>query len=180
MVILSDVDDVLLNYTDGFAKYHGLTVVDINGKNIEQIYNTGDITWELIDEFNNSDSFKYLEPLSRSQTAIKQLSNDGYAIHAITACGDNDKIIRSRIENLKNVFGDVFIDISFVSYHESKFKHLVQYKDSGKWWIEDNIDNYHLGLSLGLKSALLHPHKDPPVDHHYNNWDDIYKNIRSL
>lgn len=180
MFILSDVDDVLLDYTSGFANYFDLSIVDPNGKNIEQIYNTGKDTWEMVDEFNHSDSFRHLAPVSNALPVITRLTKEGYKVHVITACGDSDKIKESRYFNLTSVFGDIFHDISFVSYHESKYKHLANYKDSGHWWIEDNVDNYNLGLRLGLKSALLSPHDDLPVNHQYKDWEDIYLNIRSL
>lgn len=179
MIILTDVDDVLLNYTAKFGEYFGLGQKDPDGLNLQQIYGLTDSeVIGCVDMLNNSKEFSNLIPFADSEKVVNELHKEGFRFYAITACGRDHNIIHSRKENLLNVFGDIFEDIMFVDVHESKYTHLLQFKDSGYVWVEDSVHNYELGEKLGLDSNLIfRKNITAPVEKYHFCWNSIKKHI---
>ena len=68
---------------------------------------------------------------------------------------DLPRIRASRAKNLEAIFGDYISDIHYVDLFQSKSDKLKLFKDSGAYWVEDNIKNYYTGLDNGLQSLLL-------------------------
>lgn len=175
MTILTDVDDVLLNYTDKFGEYFGIDKKNPNGLNLQEIYKLdAEEIIGMVDMLNNSKEFSNLQPYADSDKVLYGLHDDGFKLIAITACGRDHNIKNSRRKNLLNVFGDIFDDIMFVDVHESKHIHLLPFKDSNNIWVEDSIHNYELGERLGLDSHLIF-RKDvgAPVENYHYCWNSI-------
>ena len=184
-VILTDVDGVLLDWNFGFEKW----MFDnqyINHFPIDYDQGSGHA-------LNRKEELKYsavfckeaefignLTPFKDSIKYVRKLHEEfGFVFHAITAV--NNDIFKARKHNLETIFGKgVFIEIDCVGAFKSKEHILNQYKDSGCYWIEDDIKNAELGKSLGLQPILmLHSYNK---DKHYrgikvNTWREIYQNI---
>ena len=104
---------------------------------------------------------------------------------AIKRASNFDKAIsKNAKDNLKDVFGDVFEDFTFLDTGGGKIDALKTLVP-GTWWIEDKPKNAFDGAVLGLASILL----DLPHNSSYtinkqmnfqraNNWKHIYDIIK--
>lgn len=175
MYILTDVDDVLLQYATPFTNAYELKNPNNNINTFEQGFNIEhDKVIQMVTEFNHSELFHNLPPVDGAIETIHQLKREGFKIIAITACGTAPDIHKARIKNMKNVFGDVFEDIQLVDMFQCKRDRLLEFKGSGYIWIEDNIKNYYTGLECGLQSLLLKTDFNAPtIERTMYNWNDI-------
>ena len=79
---------------------------------------------------------------------------------------------------MEAIFGDYISDIHYVDLFQSKSDKLKLFKDSGAYWVEDNIKNYYTGLDNGLQSLLLKTEFNAPSNEKtFYNWDDICSHI---
>lgn len=178
MYILTDVDDVLLDYAGGFTKHYSLTNAKKNVNTFEEAFGfSHDVVADMIQRYNASEHFKNLTSVGGALDAIKKLAGD-FEIIAITACGTDPSIRASRAKNLEAIFGEYISDIHYVDLFQSKSDKLKLFKDSGAYWIEDNIKNYYTGLDNGLQSLLLKTEFNAPSNEKtFYNWDDICSHI---
>jgi FMN phosphatase YigB (HAD superfamily) len=179
MYILTDVDDVLLNYADAFTSKYNLVKIKNNVNSFEDAFNIPhDKIASMITDFNHSEDFSILKPTTHSVETLTELKKEGFKIIAITACGQSDTIKYNRLENMYNVFGDIFDDIQMVDLFQSKKDKLAKFKNTNYIWIEDNIKNYHAGLECGLHSLLIKTEFNAPtIERTLDDWLDIQKYI---
>jgi len=186
--IVVDVDGVMLNWSEGFnawaTHYKHLTLKEDS----EFIFDVADrfeeddlIGFQLVHQFNNSDYIQMLEPWEGAVEHVERLVEDGYTFHAITSLGSSPRAAENRKANLEAVFGEnVFVNIQCLSVFESKSHSLLPYKDTGCYWVEDNMNNALIGHRLGLNAVLMHDttNKD---DHHDDiprvEWHSLYEMI---
>lgn len=186
--ILVDVDGVLLNWEYAFhiwLEEHGHDPVVIDQgllyKISDQYGLDDDKVVKLIKHFNESASIGFLPPLRDAMHYVKQLhEKHGYMFHAITSVSDDSNVIKLRKMNLRKLFGETtFSNIYCLPIGSHKDEYLSQFKDTGMFWIEDNIKNAEDGKQLGLQSLLM--------EHGFNmdyegiplvkNWEEVYNII---
>ena len=161
-VILTDVDGVLLNYTAGFLRWatqirHEKIKFRLNGENktnrfCEVLDINEDQESELVREFNFSADCGNLGPWKDSVKYVRKLHEEhGYMFHAITCLGSSKKAQDARIENLKRLYGNVFLAVDFCEIGEAKDKHLSKYEGSGCWYLDDFHKHINTANKYGLE-----------------------------
>lgn len=187
-IILTDVDGVLLNWSQAFDVWMSKRVYEMN----EEFKDEYDMTiryslskteaYDMVKTFNESASIRKLAPFRDAIKYVKKLHEEhGYVFHVITSMTLDEDAWELRIENLERLFGkNVFQKYMFCNVAAHKRDKLKQYQDSGLFWIEDNYDNCVDGEELGLEPILMnHPFNSqietsiPRV----NNWKEIYNII---
>lgn len=190
-LILTDIDDTFLNYSDPFLKFLKLPLPE-DGERIDRYHKyvqryLPDITPEELNQkvfqFNTSEEFSKLEPFKNSLEHIERLYNDGYEFLAISSCGENPQTKSLRDKNIVDVFGEnIFKDVILLPQEARKLSVLKDYEDSGLIWLEDNVKNYNDGYNLGLRSALVvTPYNDHDHDHidEHDHWETIENLVRN-
>ena len=183
-LILTDVDGVLLNWSDGFDQWMAERGYDrvLSGEyELGPTYGIdNDTAHKLAVEFNSSDAIGDLEPLRDSVKYVKKLYEEhGFRLHCITAIPDTQKTYLSRSKNLARYFGDAIYRLNCTDSSKNKHIYLREYIDTGMPWIEDRIEMAELGERMGLTTYL--------IDHDYNqhldnndimrvkNWKELYE-----
>ncbi len=188
--ILTDVDDVLLSWLNGFASFVNQTY---NMKLDPTMNKSWDIRhwlnmsdWEtvnLITEFNErSYLFGCLSPVNQSVNGVKKLADEGYKFTAISACSTNESTVNLRKANLVNVFGQVFEQIICLPRRSSKISTLETFEPS--FFIDDNYQHTIEGLYCGHTPICLETShninfkKESPKEIYWaKNWDAVVKFI---
>ena len=187
-IIGVDVDGVLLKWEEAFDDFmtgQGLTKKDQGHFDLRKHY--PDVPAEALNTyisvFNESAYMRYLEPMDGAVEYVTKLAEEGYKFSVITSQTLNKVANRAREDNLKEVFGDVFEDFTFLETGQGKYFALQKF-DMGTIWIDDKPDNVESGKVLGLVPILL----DLPHNRSYNNkqmniqransWKDIYDIIK--
>lgn len=160
--IISDVDDVLLNWLDGFRVFcedrlehpisaSGPASWDMSG----WIGTTPEAVTELIDRFNAGEGgfFARLPAFEDAVEALKHLSDEGYRIHIVTSCSSRPETIAQRTENLHTIFGEIFASIECLDLGISKAPSLARLPRG--LWIEDNHTNGLAGADLGHRTYMI-------------------------
>ena len=187
-IIGVDVDGVLLKWEEAFDNFmagQGLTKKDQGHFDLRKHYPEvpADALNTYISVFNESAYMRYLEPMDGAVEYVTKLADEGYKFSVITSQTLNKVANRAREDNLKEVFGDVFEDFTFLETGQGKYFALQKF-DMGTIWIDDKPDNVESGKVLGLVPILL----DLPHNRSYNNkqmniqransWKDIYDIIK--
>ena len=187
-IIGVDVDGVLLKWEEAFDDLmagKGLTKKDKGHFDLRKHYPEvpAEALNTYISVFNESAYMRYLEPMDNAVEYVTKLADEGYKFSVITSQTLNKVANRAREDNLKEVFGDVFEDFTFLETGQGKYFALQKF-DMGTIWIDDKPDNVESGKVLGLVPILL----DLPHNRSYNNkqmniqransWKDIYDIIK--
>jgi uncharacterized HAD superfamily protein len=160
-LILSDCDGCLLSWYTRFEQYirsQGERPTDVKmgeyllsrryGLTVEQ-------STKYVEQFNRSEYMSNLEPLIDAKKWVAKLAEDGFRFVVISSMCDDPIPVRYRIQNLNDVFGDVFDNVICLKQGSRKGHILEEWKDSGLFWIEDHCVNASDGNRLGLKSILV-------------------------
>lgn len=166
--LLVDVDDVLLNWVGAFKKFLKKKGVSTNGDlpsqwDLRPWVNHPDVL-DLIDEFNHSEHFEYLEPDHEAVVALARLYSHGFQIYAITSCTDEAPAIERRKSNLNSHFGPLFEDVICLPLGGCKLKTLKNFP-RGSFWVEDKLENAVAGLKAGHRAILLDKSHNQGGDH---------------
>ena len=187
-IIGVDVDGVLLKWEEAFDDFmagQGLTKKDQGHFDLRKHYPEvpAEALNTYISVFNESAYMRYLEPMDGAVEYVTKLADEGYKFSVITSQTLNKVANRAREDNLKEVFGDIFEDFTFLETGQGKYFALQKF-DMGTIWIDDKPDNIESGKVLGLVPILL----DLPHNRSYNNkqmniqransWKDIYDIIK--
>ena len=187
-IIGVDVDGVLLKWEEAFDNFmagQGLTKKDQGHFDLRKHYPEvpADALNTYISVFNESAYMRYLEPMDGAVEYVKKLADEGYRFSVITSQTLDKVANRAREDNLKEVFGDVFEDFTFLETGQGKYFALQKF-DIGTIWKDDKPDNVESGKVLGLVPIIL----DLPHNRSYNNkqmniqransWKDIYDIIK--
>ena len=181
--ILTDVDGVLLNWHGLFAQWMSERgyVQDPAVKS----YDLGEryrMPKEWIQaeaaRFNTSAAVGFCAAERDSAHYVERLGNRGYKFVAITAMGGDKYSRELRIRNLRDIFGDVFLDFIFTDLNASKDAILKQYEGGEHWWIEDKLSNAEAGLQFGLRPILIRHDHNAHCDSDdilcVDNWKQIF------
>ena len=187
-IIGIDVDGVLLKWEEAFDDFmvgQGLTKKDQGHFDLRIHY--PDVPAEALNTyisvFNESTYMRYLEPMDGAVEYVTKLAEEGYKFSVVSSQTTNKVANRAREDNLKEIFGDVFEDFTFLETGQGKYYALQKF-DMETIWIDDKPDNVESGKVLGLVPILL----DLPHNRSYNNkqmniqransWKDIYDIIK--
>lgn len=182
-VILTDVDDVLFDWTGDFTRWVKTETQYRPESQLSEFWNIEE--WlgisleeshELVNTFNNSpDHWPHFKAIEHSKKAIDDLTSQGWKFIAITACGKDEWIAEKRWENLNREYPNSFIDLHCVGVNESKVDILKTY--SPTYWVEDKFKNAVDGADLGHKSFLIdYPHSRSAHDERVirvKSWKEI-------
>ena len=188
MIILTDVDGVLLNWSQSYHWWmhrKGYRQVKPNEYFMDKCYGiTSDEALELCTTFCESAAIGFLPPFRDAIKYVRKLHEEhGVVFHCITSMGTDPWAVKLREENLARVFGEgVFERVLCLGCGESKDAALERYRDSDFVWVEDKASNAELGQKMGLNSFLLnHPYNtDYDLNEsvtRVNNWKEIYDHI---
>jgi 5'(3')-deoxyribonucleotidase len=176
--VLLDIDGVILNWDFGIDNYikshvpdhmqpefideHAYDLMDRYGFGLEE---ANQIVWD----FHTHESFAEIPALPGVSEALVKLV-EHFDLVAITACGDDDLIVKYRKQNLHSLFPRMFKEIICTNSGLAKQPHLAKFPPS--YWIEDHTKNAHLGKQFGHVCML--------VDAPYNREDHLDQVIRVL
>lgn len=169
---LTDADGVLLDWVSGFrvrAEKKLRRKIEGYPKKFnrlgEWIGETEKVAYEMIYDFNDNDpEFENIRPYKDAVDYLETIKKLGYNIIVISACGKKSETAQKRINNLKNIYGDIFTKIHCVGNSLDKEKILKKYPKS--FWIEDTINPALQGFNAGHKTIMLR--------HLYNRIDEIH------
>ena len=118
-IIGVDVDGVLLKWEEAFDDFmagQGLTKKDQGHFDLRKHYPEvpAEALNTYISVFNESAYMRYLEPMDGAVEYVTKLADEGYKFSVITSQTLNKVANRAREDNLKEVFGDVFEDLSLI------------------------------------------------------------------
>jgi hypothetical protein len=140
---------------------------------------------KLIRIFNESAAIGFLPALRDAMYYVKRLHEEhGYVFHCITSLSLDPNAGKLREMNLHKLFGkQAFERIVCLDTGADKVDALMEYQDTGCYWIEDKPENAVVGHRAGLRSLLVeHGHNM----HFYHggvrivkNWKEIYQLITS-
>lgn len=152
LTLLSDVDEVMLDYVTGFAEWcrdQGLPVTgrpdDWNmapwlGVSREECR-------RLIVEFSLSPAFAELPAMPGAVDAVECLHDAGYLFVLVTSCGDDPKTVARRRDNLERLFGKRFAAMHVLPLGADKTSILKSYRPT--IYMEDNVPHALAARSLG-------------------------------
>ena len=155
-LLLVDIDGVVLDWFESFRIFLVAKGISINGKeplnwSMKSWVDHNDIAG-LILEFNNSEAFGEIPPMTGAIETLKEISREREVV-AITSCGLTNRDLR--VGNLNALFGaEFFKEIFTLDLGESKENYLNRYEPS--FWIDDNSKNAQCGADLGHNSILFH------------------------
>ena len=184
--ILIDCDGVLLDWIHGFEAWFKETYDKELEPETEGVYKVehrapGFTTVDaekLVTEFNRSEYIRNLSAFRDSQKYVAKMYEMGYTFHCITAIEDSPEIFERRWENLKTKFGPAVEKLTLVGLMTDKIHHLTKYRNTGRFWIEDSVENAKDGHELGLETILIkHGHSvnfSHPDIHPVDTWEEIF------
>lgn len=187
-IILTDADGVLVNWLAKFDQF----MADSGYKMIpgtEGYYSmtnrygiTEDKAYELIKSYNCGPFMAELSPFADAQEYIPKLADHGFKFVCITSISSHPDAQKYRSQNLKDLFGDIFLEVVCLETGAAKDHVLKLWEGSEFFWIEDHIKNAEVGHSMGLKSILVQQNHNAHYDtDHFTivgpeePWKEIYE-----
>lgn len=168
--ILTDIDEVVLKYHEGFERYirnnpellssRGIKIphdehhLSLKRNIMEWLHHHDeDNIKALVDDFAMSEEFSCLEAGWESDIYFPKLIAKGYRFVGITACGSSVVTFALRMKNLSKLFNNAFLTAHCIDYRDSKKKILEGFPPS--IWVEDNLKNAIYGLETGHRTFLM-------------------------
>lgn len=186
-IILTDCDGVILDWEYAFDVWmtqHGFNSLHNMDYSIGTRYGISiEQGKKLIKIFNESAAIGFLPALRDSMYYVKRLHEEhGYVFHAITSLSLDKNAQELRIQNLRKLFGKTaFEKFIILDTGADKDEALLEYKDSGLYWVEDKPENANVGADLGLNTFLIehghNMHHDSSKYTVVKNWKEIYDTI---
>lgn len=143
-ILLTDVDEVLLNWVSAFRDWVGERGEDC------QLQGDSDL---LVRQFNSSPAFQDIQPRVDSQAVLKRVKRAGYHIVALSSCGDDPVTWKRREECLKMNFSGCIDRLICLPLGARKKDHLRSFPPA--IFIDDAQDNVRDGVEAGHQSYLM-------------------------
>ena len=187
-LLVTDIDDVVLCWLPSFRLFaeKRLGKKLLGHPKVWDLSNwlkvTPAISKDLINEFNNSDTFKSLHSLPNASLRFSEFKQNGYNIIGSTACGTDLTIMQNRNLNINLHFPDIFTKIIYVNSSKEKDNHLSLFNNENlntKIFVEDSYENCLFGIKHGFKTyGIKYPHNHKHMVKHsdiilVDNWKDI-------
>ena len=155
MIILTDADGVLCDYTTGYLDFVKEINPDIKTNAASWDFGIDPkLAYKYIQEFNRTPQFGKLESHADSQEYVEKLKEKGFKFVAVTTCLGNESTEAMRKHNLNSLFGsDTFHDVICLPIGSSKLGALETYKDS--YYIDDKLRHSIDGIKAGHKSFFM-------------------------
>ena len=169
MIAVIDVDDVLLDWTQGFDKwvrveygYVGIPISQRQDRLFDLFHN------EIYNEFNQSNQFESLNLIKDADIGLIEISKQ-FDIKLITSCGE--QYYKYRKFNLDLYLSNINYELIVLPLHKSKYEYIDKYKPT--IFIDDNIENvkYHAD-SLTGNTFLFHTEFNSSFN--YKNINRVY------
>ena len=160
-VLLTDVDEVLLQWCKGFSMF----MLNKGYKTKQKLPKYWDLkNWldpnltqeeiqKLINDFNSSAEFGKLKPYNGARETLEIIRSKGYAIVAISSCSDSKEIIALRECNLEAHYPNLIDVVICLPLDASKREILSQFSKSV--WIDDQPHNVLAGMQVGHDSYIM-------------------------
>lgn len=191
-IILTDCDGVLVDWDTAFGRFmsergHPRIPETDTEYNINLRHNiTTHRAMSYIKEFNESEDIAHLSPFADSVQHVRLLFDLGFKFIVITSISSHPNAKIYRTNNLIDLFGNVFEDIHCIEQGASKANILMNWADTGYFWIEDHMRQAEAGYEAGLKTILI----NHPYNFHYKTdlfptvsydtpWNEIYNMVRN-
>jgi|HigsolmetaAR203D_1030402.scaffolds.fasta_scaffold08510_7 hypothetical protein len=158
-LILTDVDDTVLRYTDYFQEWaekqgFSFSVPLRSHYSIEQATGaTPEETFALMRRFVDEGWLNEQPPEECALEVLPELHKAGYTFVAITACGGDEAFRNARKRRLEEVFGFRWQAVHVLPLRAAKTEQLRAYSPSV--WVEDNALHAIDGASVGHRTFLL-------------------------
>lgn len=188
-ILIVDVDGVCLMWRDTYIQW--LTKYNLFSEEDKENYDfteslriPGDddyrfknnkFTNVLSEIFNDTFLLKKLPPIVGAVDALQRFYREGYIIKAVSSYTDQYESMKSREENLINVFGPIFQEIVSLPLHSSK-KEWLNTQNKESFFIEDSIKNIDDAISVGFNPAKCYC-----IPHEYNHkqyWEGVLNGTR--
>jgi 5'(3')-deoxyribonucleotidase len=187
-LILTDVDEVVLHWTDAFTDWLKTykNIFPTKYRNDHYISKWLEIhpddACELVVEFNSSKHFGVLEPYDCASIYLPKLHAEGFKIVAITSCSSHNFVADMRKMNLRKYFGDIFETVHCLDFTGDKGEVLATYPKA--FWVEDSDHWAVVGADIGHTTFLVdHLHNKHLNDKRItrvSNWYEIYTKINAI
>lgn len=191
MNIILDCDDVLLDWVKRF-RYFCMTERGLNPaeagpgswKMTDWLGVSDDEALRLIQDFNASHHFAFLDAVDGAQDAVARLART-HDLYVLTACSTDPETVERRKQNLRVVFDDVFSSIWCLDLGASKSQALSQFEPS--IWVEDNYKHAVAGVEAGHRTFLRRrPHNlsleaaSIPEITWFTEWSEVVAHIEGV
>jgi FMN phosphatase YigB (HAD superfamily) len=176
-IILTDADGTIVNWNQAFEKF-------MESQGLPRIPGTEDeysisvrhnipaqTAMSYVQQFNESSAIANLEPFADSVEYVGRLAELGFRFIVVTCISDHPSAQYHRTQNLHSLFGDVFDEIHCIPLGASKANILLNWADTGFFWIEDHMRQAEAGYEAGLNTVLI----DHPYNSHYNT--DLFPRV---
>ena len=176
--IIVDVDGVILDYHKGIIEaYQDHYIECENPSDIFDVFSPT-VGKGFIALFNQTTKFSELEPYRESDIYLKMLYHEGYTINLITACGDSLNTQNLRLDNLHNVFGNIFNEIVMIGLGKSKAEYLKSFSETNFIYVDDSYEHYLDAESLGLDAIMMETEFNSKFKtNKVSNWRELYEYI---
>ena len=189
-IILTDADGCLVNWNKGFLKFmeekgHPQIPNTAHEYNISARHNVSTTqAMEFVKEFNEGPEIEFLEPFADSVKYVGKLAQLGFRFIVVTSISSHPDAKVRRTKNLHNIFGNVFDDVHCIEQGASKARILMNWADTGYFWVEDHMRQAEAGYEAGLKTILInHPYNSHyktdlfPTVSYDKPWKEIYEMV---
>lgn len=186
--VILDCDGVLLNWRYPFEQWlKQMGIVPLDFKWDPACYTAAEIPNSLhyMKIFNQTHHIERLPPLAGAVKGVKTLVEMGFKLKVCTSFSSDINAINMRRNNLKNIFGDVFSDLTALDIRGSKEKYLSDNYEDNIIFIDDMTTNIEAAKNAGYKSPniIIYPHlynvdyglQNPDIPRW--NWGEIIKEL---
>lgn len=183
-VVVFDVDGVLLDYDGGFERHMiNAPVVVPEGEDYHTRYAISrDVIVERIKNFNGKHSgFMSLNPREGVVEAVKELNECGYDIYCVTACGKGDWSRLARERNLKDVFGNAFIEVVYCPLYGDKTEELQRIFDlyGQGYYFDDSLTHVKAAADIGYWAGWVLTDYNGPTQARTEIPENIIPNVET-
>jgi len=190
-IILTDIDDVCLDWLGGFIYY----AEHMLGRKLEGRPDTWDLdAWlgvakgegdKMVHNFNHDAwEFGCLPAIAFAEMLLPRFVEKGIKIIGITSCSTSQQCQFLRKANLFHSIGkDIFSEVHFLPLKTTKRGVLAQFKDEDVIaWVEDKAESAMDGKDFGYQNFLVRrahnrdfEAKNPDALLYVDDWRDISK-----
>jgi len=175
-VAIFDVDDTLLDYSNSLYDW-------IRGNSLIKFWKFDKIDYgEMSDIFNETFHMRNLKPLKNAVKSVKSFHDNGFDLKIVSSFSNKYQAYQMRVENLENIFGEVFSDYSFSDWgggQENKRRIIQSQLDQNKevYYFDDDFEifyNFSRVFENEINDGNLHLYR---IDVG-NDWLDIMKDLK--